>query len=321
MNALAGPFKQLVERRLWPLALLLVVALVAVPMLLRKPVSGTDVVPVAAAGPTGESATDSIVSQADPARTDKVRAVLGDRKDPFRPAEITRAPKPETAGTGPSVSTQVDTGASGSTSASTGGGGGGGSTAPTTPVTAPTTPVVTATPTAAPTVYQLYSLQVRFGLVDGDLATRNVKRLAPLPSAADPAILYLGLSGDHKSAVFLVDAGVKTLGDGSCDPAPKNCETLTLKPGQTEFFTRGKKQWQLDLIDIHTKKTTDAKAAAASRTAVSKPGAKALKAMAGRARGYRYDSTTGTLRKVPVMAAKTAVKHESLRYATIQSTG
>ena len=36
MNNLADPFKQLVERKLWPIALLLVAALVAIPMLLGK---------------------------------------------------------------------------------------------------------------------------------------------------------------------------------------------------------------------------------------------------------------------------------------------
>lgn len=321
MNALAGPFQQLVERRLWPLALVLVAALVAVPMLLSKsPSSDVLPAPVAAVGPTGQAGADLVVSQADPAQTDKLRAVLGDRKDPFRPAQIHRVPKPKTADTGTGVQTQVGTGVSGDTSTGTSGGGGG-SAAPPAPSTPPTTPDVTATPTPKPEVFSLYSLQVRFGLVDGDLATRNVKRLAPLPSAADPAILYLGLSEDHKSAVFLVDAGVKTLGDGSCDPAPKNCETLTLKPGQTEFLTRGKKQWQLDLIAINTKKTTDAKAAAASRTAVSRSGAKALRAMAGRARSYRYDSTSGTLRKVPVRPAKTSMKRASLAHATIASSG
>ena len=57
--------------------------------------------------------------------------------------------------------------------------------------------------------------------------------------------------------MFIVDAGVEVVGDGKCDPAPDNCQTLTLKPGETVFLTRGDKQWELDLIKIHVKKTTD----------------------------------------------------------------
>ena len=36
MNALATPFRQMVDRKLWPLAILLIAAIAAVPMLLKK---------------------------------------------------------------------------------------------------------------------------------------------------------------------------------------------------------------------------------------------------------------------------------------------
>src|SRR3712207_7315722 len=53
-------------------------------------------------------------------------------------------------------------------------------------------------------------------------SSRNVKRLTGLPGGTHPAVLYLGLTDDHQSAVFLVDAGVNVLGDGECDPDRKS---------------------------------------------------------------------------------------------------
>ena len=62
----AVPFRQLVERRLWPLAVLLVAALVAVPMLLSKePATPVAAVTATAAGAQGD--TQPIVSVGDPA--------------------------------------------------------------------------------------------------------------------------------------------------------------------------------------------------------------------------------------------------------------
>jgi hypothetical protein len=149
----------------------------------------------------------------------------------------------------------------------------------------------------APT-YELYSLEVRFGSTDGELVTRNVKRLTGLPGGTNPAALYLGLLSDHKSAVFILDAGVEALGDGHCEPSPENCQTLTLRKGETEFLTRGEKQWELDLVDIHVKRTDDAKAARKVRSAEARNGRKVARRMGVRGVGFRYDSTKGALHKV-----------------------
>ncbi len=258
MNSLADPFKQLVERRLWPVALLLVAALVAVPVLLTKKADDGGGLPVATTSvPSGQSDTEPVVALADAEKTDSVRAVLGARKDPFRPAQVDHLPKPDDALTDVGTETSVETG-----TPETGGTDAGGGT---------TTPTATATPTPAVETFELYSLQVRFGPVTGPLVTREVKRLTGLPGG-NPALLYLGLLSDHKTAVFLVDAGVTVLGDGHCEPNPENCQTLTLKKGETEFVTRGKQQWELDLVDINVKETTDAAAARKARVAEARNG-------------------------------------------------
>ena len=61
----ADPFKQLVERKLWPIALLLVAALVAVPFLLSKPAEDTPLPPSTTAA-LGADSTESVVSLGEP---------------------------------------------------------------------------------------------------------------------------------------------------------------------------------------------------------------------------------------------------------------
>ena len=232
-----------------------------------------------------------------------VRAVLGARKDPFRPAQMHRVEDPTDGLTDPGTDTAVS---GGDTTATSGGGGGGGE--PTTPVDPDPNPDLLPEPTYEPTpeptidpvkTYDLYSLQVRFGLVEGELVTREVKRLTGLPNGTNPAALYLGLSENRENAVFLIDAGTEVVGDGKCDPSPENCQTLVMEPGETVFLTREDKQWELDLIDIRISETTDAAAARASRVTVAKGGRRALRHFNGSG-GYRYSKATGTVRKLDV---------------------
>jgi len=304
MNALADPFKQLVERRLWPVALLLVAALIAVPLLLAKDPEAT-VLPSAVAGvPADQGLTESIVSLDDPARRDEVRAVLGSRKDPFRPAQLKPVPTVEDSLGSASVQATADNGVSASGNFSSEGGGSSPAPeppsvpAPVDPDPAPArTPDLTPDTTPEPT-FDLHSVQVRFGdIATGELKTRNVKRLTSLPGGTNPAVLYLGLSENKQSAVFLVDAGVEVVGDGRCDPSPDSCETLVLEPGETVFLTRGERQFELDLIEIYSRKTTDKAEARKSRTEVAKGGRAAPRRMRSPSR-YRYREASGTVREL-----------------------
>ena len=74
----------------------------------------------------------SVVTLADADKRDEVRAVLGDRKDPFRPAQITASRRPRTRST--DTATSVDAGATPAAAPTAGGGGTGAE--PTAPPTA-----------------------------------------------------------------------------------------------------------------------------------------------------------------------------------------
>ena len=172
MSVLNDTWRFLVQRRLWPVAILLIAAAAAVPMLLTEEPAPPPAVPeVAVKADKGALlATDPIVAPAADGDRAGRRRVLGSRKDPFKPqATPTPTPKPETAKdatTGAAPTTGGDsTGVGGSPAPDTG------------------TPVV---PGATPKkkTYELYELAVRFGSTSSDIKRRDVKRLQALPSPA-----------------------------------------------------------------------------------------------------------------------------------------
>lgn len=306
----ADPFRQLVERRLWPLALVLLLALAAIPMLLARDAE-VPPAPLATAAQlqTAQSATEPVVSLVTPGSHDRDRKVVGSRKDPFAPVPVkaAKADTPELASDAAKATSDAGKASSGGGSASAGGG-----------TTAPgvTVPVVT----APKKTYEVLSLTVRFGTTeDESLPRRNLKRLTSLPDAEAPVVIYLGLLKDNKTAVFLVDATAKAQGDGNCDPTPANCQTVALKPGETEFFDvigadgATTTQYQLDYVKVARKKTASAKAARAARAATAAGGRDALRARQSRLGRLRFDKRSGTLKKLSVRAWKAQAARASAR--------
>jgi hypothetical protein len=277
-SAVTNLWRQFVQRRLWPVAILLIAALAAVPMALTKdpaPPAPAPAVPVTAPDASDELASQPIVAPAE-ARITR-RKVLGGAKNPFGvPKQASTAPS---ATDGPVVSVQ-DTGDDGagtggsSPSAGAGSPPSTGSPAPTAPAPVEPTP----TPKPEPKKYALHELTVRFGGAD-DATRQSVKRLQPLPSAELPVLIYLGVVDDGKVAEFLVDHGVAPVGDGECKPSPEQCETIRLRAGETEFFDVNDEtgavtgQYQLDLIKIHRGGTASPTRSTSARAA-SKAGAR-----------------------------------------------
>jgi hypothetical protein len=304
MSALTNVWRQLVQRRLWPVAILLIAALAAVPLALaQEPKPAAPAAPTVASKDSGDSAlaTEPIVAQATAADRTKRRKVLGTRKNPFgvpRTSTPGSAAAPSSHGvttaqepSSPAAPSAPSTPSAPSGSAPSTGGG-------YTPV--PSTP---ATPKPAPKRYTMQELTVRFGSASETPARKSLERLQPLPSAANPVLIYLGVLADGKTAVFLLDRGVSAIGDGDCRPTPAECETVRLRAGDTEFFDVTDEtgnvtaQYQLDLIKIH-KATT---ASAARAKASSKSGRRLLKARVASdgPTGYRFDADAGALERRP----------------------
>jgi hypothetical protein len=284
MNVFADTWRGLVRRRLWPLAILLVAALAAVPFLLAKHPAATIPVTHAAAATNAGDASASYVTLAEPSAADKAtrRRVLGREKDPFAPAPQPKAKKKKSKSAATATATPAPAPPAGTTP----------------PSSAPPTgtPPVTAPP--APT-HPKYSIKVRFGLSDAELATSVVERLEPLPSKESPVLVYEGVESGGDVAIFSIPGSVTAQGDGKCLPSPQNCETLKLSAGDTEFITvtdtgdaATDAQFQIDLVKIYKSKTADTGAAAATA------GDSSAQQQRKRLKGYRFDVETGTLERV-----------------------
>jgi hypothetical protein len=298
MNFLTEPLRQLVRRKLWPVALLLVAALVAVPLTLAKqPV--TPPPPVPTANEDGMPAT--FVAAAEPAETLARKRVLGKQKDPFEPAPLSKAVKKQLKAA-KDAKKKSESDAAAKTDSGTGGaaaGGGGKSASP--PAGAEPTPTATPTP-----MIPAYSVNVRFGNTDGETAPSTVERLAPLPDEETPVLVYRGVEDGGKVAVFELTGKVDAQGDGECLPKPEDCQYLKLRAGETEFITvtetgdETDAQYQLDLVKIY-KKATKAPAGTTTEAAsesLAKASASKLKGLSLRKRNrYVFDKTTGTLHR------------------------
>src|SRR5205823_4240505 len=91
MNALTDTFRGLVRRRLWPVAVLLIAALAAVPTLLSKdpaPAPVAPAAPVTGAAAPASAAQTALVAAGDDSQSGHRRYVLGAKKDPFAPAPL-----------------------------------------------------------------------------------------------------------------------------------------------------------------------------------------------------------------------------------------
>jgi hypothetical protein len=303
MNVLTDTWRQLVRRRLWPVALLLVAALAAVPFVLAKEPTPAPAAPAAPQGKLGQAAeADPIVALATDADRTERRRVLGARKDPFAPQPCKKdCSKKDASADAPGSGEVPGSGKVPGTEAPGGGASApGGSEPPSGSV-----PPSGDEPAKKPS-YPKYALTVRFGGSEADsLEKMTVTRLEALPSEEEPMLMYLGVEDGGKVAVFMVDSGVVAQGDGRCEPDPATCETIRMREGDTEFFDvvgedGATAQYQLDLVEIHTKKKSGKASKAQKATTSEAAGRKLMRKRIRRSGplGYRFDSESGTLQRV-----------------------
>jgi len=248
MRPVRNVWNELVERRLWPVALLLVAALVAVPVLLAKSPPPTPDKPAPAAVAAAASAAalpggEAVVSVA---QGDEPDAPLrGHAKNPFRQQHVQAEPT-ATASTA-TATAGGSSGSSGTSGDERGNSGSGGGAQP--------------QPEPQPT-FVYASVDVRFGHAGKHLrAIRDVPRLTPLPSATNPIVVFLGTRRDRRTAVFLVSTDVHVQGLGQCVPSRSNCEAIELQEGDTALldFTEADgtvEQYELDLDAVTLHETT-----------------------------------------------------------------
>jgi hypothetical protein len=267
-------WQDLRAKRLWPVAVVLALALVAVPVVLSKPSEQPAPAPVE---PTVRTAPDpdelkALASvQLDEAAERGSSLDIFDPSNPFRPpakiakrsandgASATVAGAPSTGGVG-SPTGGGDTGSSGGGTGSIGGGDtgstgggdtgstGGGDTGSGTPTT---------------TQYR-YVVDLTFQSNNRTRRVRGMERLEMLPSEESPLLLFLGVSPNAGNAVFLVDSTLDAAGEGRCKPRASECAFLYLGAGSEHEFTNDEGDSYTLRID-EIRKVPVGRAAAASR--------------------------------------------------------
>jgi hypothetical protein len=299
MNAIKDTWRELLRRRLWPVALLLVGALVAVPMVLAKTPDPAATTPVHNAKGEDDIAS-TYVSLADSAGTTeetKRRRVLGLSKDPFEPKALPKVKKAKKAKKAKAAATATPEPTTVQDSGSSGGSGGA------------TTPPPSTAPAPEPTeTVPAYSIKVRFGTTENsELPTKTIERLSVLPDEENPVIVYRGVEDGGDVAVFELTGEVDAQGDGTCAPTPEDCQYVKLRAGETEFITvtdtgtEADAQYQLDLVKIYKKQTkvkaTDDTTGAQS---LAKAGSSSLKGSSVKLRRrnrYVFDPKSGLLHR------------------------
>lgn len=236
-NFFEDVWQDLREKRLWPVAALLAVALVALPFVMAKKRENPPPLAAVSAKPEQIPALESISEET------PVSSTLSSfkAKDPFKPdmpqlKSITdsgatglgteaSAPAPSAPGgsatqSATSAGSGGGGGSGGSGGSNSGGGGGGGST--------PSKPAPTKS------VSYSYVADVTFGRAGSERRYRGLRRLSMLPSSGSPLLVFLGATGSGGDAVFLVDSGLRQAGEGSC--ADEACSVLSIGPGSEHRF-------------------------------------------------------------------------------------
>lgn len=250
-----GLLSDLRQKKLWPVAALLLVALVAVPVLLSKSSHPAPVAqaPVPAPPPSAATSLPALSVES----TQPHSNLNGPAHNPFGAAGT----NPSTSSGSPTSSVVSTATATASNAASTvsGGAGPNGSTgsssssssststqstasAPATTGTSTSSNPPSITPNAKPkqapsglTKTQAYDVSLAMTNGDGGVGTTDpLERLSLIPSEHQPLLVELGVAQGGKRVLFAVQPGAVVSGPGSCVPGPIDCEILSLGQDETE---------------------------------------------------------------------------------------
>jgi hypothetical protein len=189
-----------------------------------------------------------------------LEAFSSSEKNPFKPMKDLAKSSSSSSSSTPSSSTPSSAGGSSTPSGSAGGSGGsGGSGGGSTPSSSSggTSPSSgTSSHTTTTTEWFHYVADFTFGETGAKAKTYKSKAsYTLLPDEKTPVVVFLGLSADHKTALFFLDdPGYDAQGEGKC-LGTKTCQFVTLsvsESGNEENFSSvdGSKSYDLKLLKI-----------------------------------------------------------------------
>jgi hypothetical protein len=228
------------EKRLWPFAALLLVAIAAVPFTMTKK---EEPAPPTATPPTqAQTAADKLptIAQEDASAEAPSNLTEFNQKNPFKPIsdlpKVTKDDTNETVNLGDSPGGGSGKGGSGSGSGSAGsgsgkaGGGSSGASASSGGSSGGGSGSGAGSYVGPRTTYYTYRADIKFGVAGKAKTMKQVEAFTLLGDDKEPAAMFMGVTDDHEYAVFAVDtARYESEGEHECKPSPDRCEFVYLK--------------------------------------------------------------------------------------------
>jgi hypothetical protein len=261
---LGNVYRDLRDRHLLLPAIALIVAILAVPILLKSHATDNSAAtPDANANSAATEAVPAVVTEDLGVTNYKKRLDRLQSKNPFHQqyaapppsAEAQAAPSasvPSTNGT--SLAPTSSTPSSSSTSSLPPATGGTSSTVTSTTPSSGGTPPVTVHRTKPRARLYAWRASVKVGEPNKLQERPEVQRLAMLPSEGKPVVTFMGASEEGDQALFFVSRDVDSVkGDGRCLPNHSSCQFVVLKPGDKASFhyAPNGKRYNLVLVDVH----------------------------------------------------------------------
>jgi hypothetical protein len=291
------------EKRLWPAAVGLLAAIVAVPVVLFKPAS--DGAPPNAGTPNRKPGPVLPVVHVDggPLMGSHLEAFSASEKNPFKPMKDLAKSTGTSGATPSSPSSGGSSGSSTSGAGGAAGSGGSGAAGSNASSGGGTTPGGTTSKTTKTTEWFHYVADFSFGKAGEKATTFKAKAsYVLLPDEKTPVVVFLGLSADHKTALFFVsDSSFDAQGEGNCIGAG-SCQFVTLSTSETgdeETFSSvdGSVSYNLKLLKIR-RETLGSGSQPATPT---QPGAKSGKAAADAGAGVAAATDTASQAALPAV--------------------
>jgi hypothetical protein len=292
-------WQDLRAKRLWPIAVALLAATLAVPALLLKPTSA----PRAPNGASQVASASKLPTVAlDASSVESSHLNVFKEKNPFSALSDPDVTKTTTSGggstspTGGTGSTGTSTGSSiagaGTTSSTgTSSGGTSGSKTPTGPDGKPVKPGVH---------YFTYTADVRFGARGHLQDYKGIHYLDVLPNGNNPVVALMGVKNGDTAVFFIADPAFRADGEGDCLPDPDNCMFLYLKQDadkneETLSAQNGQVEYVLELTGLHVETVDESKVKGDTTPSDSGSGTPAAK---------RRKKELGTLVALPALLAR-----------------
>jgi hypothetical protein len=247
---LADLYRDLDDRHLMPIVILLVIALIAIPFVLSDSGSeeagaGDEAVATPSTAPGTQQGKLVFVNENPSLRQYKRRLNHLHAKDPFATSGA-GGEEAETSSSSESI-TEIETSTTESSTESSGGGN--------------SSSTVQPGSTKSTLTYFTYAIDVKVTPVSGDgkpsdgaaTVRHELPPLTMLPGRDAPALTYIGPSHDGKKAIMLVSSDVSALfGDSKCVVGSQSCQLLALEPGLPETVVYGGKErtYKIELLKI-----------------------------------------------------------------------